>query len=128
MTLTTAGPPPAGINWNAVILSYLELNFSPVFGMQTVPTTAFNVGLSPSLVMQTPGKTSIRLAPRFTFTTWVTSRSHSTFNIALAPSIGIKQQIDTSVGLTLTPSFRMSAAVVTKGRQVNGTVQRAATI
>lgn len=63
MTMTTGGPPPPGITWQALIFDSFTLAADTEIRMKNVPDAQFNVSLQPSMQMRPPSKFRLRLAP-----------------------------------------------------------------
>lgn len=124
MTVTTAGPPPAGVYWQAVISASFGLTVEPSLDFKTKPDARFNIGVSPSIGMLPPQSFTLLLAPLISMAGGL--RKPAAFSVGLTPKIGWIPC--TATTLLVTPSIGMTGREVTHGSQVNTAVSRASTI
>lgn len=113
MVLTTAGPPPTGINWQAVITAYLSLLTEPGIGMATTPTAKLNVAALPSIGMQPPVLLNLLTEPMITAEAG--SKEGTAFRVEITPSIGVGSVPTAVLNLSATPSVGFTGAPIDTG-------------
>lgn len=124
MTVTTAGPPPAGVYWQAVISASFGLTVEPNLVFKTTPDARFNIAVSPKIGMLPPQSFNLRLAPLISMAGG--THKSGAFSVKLDPKIGWIPC--TAMTLMVTPSIGMAARGVVRGHQVNTSVSRASII
>ena len=124
MTVTTAGPPPAGIYWQAVILASFGLTVEPNLAFKTTPDVRFGIAVTPKVGMLPPQSFTLRLRP-FMRMAGGTHKS-ADFNMKIDPKIGWIPC--TSTTLMVTPSIGMAGRGIIRGHQVNTSVSRASIV
>lgn len=103
MTLTTGGPAPAGIYWQALIYTSVRLLAEPDIVASLTATAGLELVVTPTIKNQTPAYVtlfatpSIRVAP--------STIESSTFTMAVTPSIGVGRVPTVVEKLSVTPSF-----------------------
>lgn len=63
MVMTTGGPPPPGISWQALIFDSFTLAADTEIRMKNIPDAQFNMSVQPSIQMRPPSKFRLRVAP-----------------------------------------------------------------
>lgn len=63
MAMTTGGPPPPGITWQALIFDSFTLAADTEIRMKNIPDAQFNMAVKPSFQMRPPSKFRLRVAP-----------------------------------------------------------------
>lgn len=85
MVMTTGGPPPPGISWQALIFDSFTLATDTEIRMKNIPDAQFNLSVQPSIQMRPPSKFRLRVAPMIDMAGG--NNEFAQFGIGVAPRI-----------------------------------------
>src|ERR1700759_2893878 len=105
MAITTAGPPPAGINWQAVIFTEMGLVIDPEIEMDPGLNATFNLGVAPDIYMLGPVNSGLQVSPGLTMSP--STIGEGAFNVAVDPTIGVNMVPDTAFNVNIESSVTM---------------------
>jgi hypothetical protein len=123
MPLTTGGPPPPGIYWQAAIFTAMDVVVEPNIVMRNIPDLTVDLTVTPRIQMLPPQLFPLLISPMIVMKAG--TEETTSFNLRLSPNIHWIPT--TAVQLTFTPSIGMAAKGITRGRHINTAVTRAAT-
>ena len=129
MSLTTAGPPAAGIYWQAAIYASFSVVAGSALTQRNIPEATMRLHATPRVGMLPPQKFGLFASASLGMT--VGTEESTTFAIHVTSRTGFGQAQSTSFNLRVTASTGFGGAEITgvpPQRQVNVAVSRAATI
>lgn len=111
MTVTTGGPAPAGIFWQAVILRYFTLSTFATIGFALGPTAFFDLETESEVSVRPPLAFTLRTASRIDARGGSTGAAHFDLATITKMATATFQPSRVHFALSTTSSFSVSAAV-----------------